>query len=99
MFFNKINKGVKEYRATPGAVLIDVREPGEFAAGHIPGAINMPLSGSHNLSFPKDTPLYIYCLRGFRSLKASVILKGQGYTNVKSIGGINGYKGELERGE
>ena len=99
MFFNKINKGVKEYRTTPGAVLIDVREPGEFAAGHIPGAVNMPLSGSRNLSFDKDTPLYLYCLRGSRSLKASAILKGQGYTNVKSIGGITGYKGELERGE
>ena len=99
MFFNKINKGIKEYQSTPGAVLIDVREPGEFAAGHIPGAINMPLSGSHNLSFGKDTPLYLYCLRGSRSLKASVILKGQVYTNVKSIGGITGYKGELERGE
>ena len=99
MFFNKINKGVKEYRATPGAVLIDVREPGEFAAGHIPGAVNMTLSGSHNLSCGKDTPLYLYCLRGSRSLKASVFLKGQGYTNVKSIGGITGYKGELESGE
>ena len=99
MFFNKINKGIKEYQATPGAVLIDVREPGEFAAGHIPGAVNMPLSGSCNLSFPKDTPLYLYCLRGSRSLKASVILKDQGYMNVKSIGGITGYKGELERGE
>ena len=99
MFFNKINKGIKEYQSIPGAVLIDVREPGEFAAGHIPGAVNMPLSGNHNLSFDKDTPLYLYCLRGSRSLKASVILKGQGYTNVKSIGGITGYKGELERGE
>ena len=99
MFFNKINKGVKEYRGTPGAVLIDVREPSEFAAGHIPGAVNMPLSGSRNLSFGKDTPLYLYCLRGSRSLKASVILKGHGYMNVKSIGGISGYKGELESGE
>ena len=99
MFFNKINKEIREYRNTPGAVLIDVREPEEFRSGHIPGAINMPLSGSHNLSFPKDTPLYLYCLRGSRSLKASVILKGQGYTNVKSIGGITGYKGEKETGE
>ncbi len=99
MFFNKINKGIREYKNTPGAVLIDVREPEEFRSGHIPGAINMPLSGSHNLSFPKDTPIYLYCLRGSRSLKASVILKGQGYTNVKSIGGITGYKGEMEMGE
>ena len=99
MFFNKINKEIREYRNTLGAVLIDVREPDEFRSGHIPGAINMPLSGSHNLSFPKDTPLYLYCLRGSRSLKASVILKGQGYTNVKSIGGITGYKGEMETGE
>jgi rhodanese-related sulfurtransferase len=97
MLFNKINKGIKTYKATPGAVLIDVREPGEFASGHIPGAINMPLSGSHNLSFQKDTPLFLYCLRGSRSMKAAMILKDQGYTDVHSIGGISGYKGEIEK--
>ena len=38
-----INAGVEEFRATPGARLIDVRTPGEYAGGHIPGAANVPL--------------------------------------------------------
>lgn len=96
MLFQNINKSIEEFKSIPGAVLIDVREPGEYEAGHIPEAVNMPLSGSNNLSFPKDTPLFLYCLRGSRSMKAALILKQQGYTKVKSIGGITAYKGELE---
>ena len=38
-----INAGVEEFRATPGARLVDVRTPGEYAGGHIPGAANVPL--------------------------------------------------------
>ena len=38
-----INAGVEEFRATPGARLIDVRTAGEYAGGHIPGAVNVPL--------------------------------------------------------
>ena len=37
MLFGNIRKGLEEYRATPGAVLVDVREADEFRAGHIPG--------------------------------------------------------------
>ena len=38
-----INQGVKEYRATDGAVLLDVRTPDEYRQGHIPGSKNVPL--------------------------------------------------------
>ena len=38
--FGNINKGLVEYKNTPGALLVDVREVDEFASGHIPGAIN-----------------------------------------------------------
>lgn len=41
-----INAGVEEFRATPGARLIDVRTAGEYAGGHIPGAVNVPLRRS-----------------------------------------------------
>ena len=94
MFFNNINKGIEEFRTTPDAVLIDVREPAEFGAGHIPGAVNMPLSGISSISLPKDRPIFLYCLRGTRSQKARHILKSLGYERVKSIGGIASYKGE-----
>ena len=96
ILFGNINKGLEEYRSTPGAVLVDVREPDEFASGHIPGAVNEPLSTINQVSLPKDKPLFLYCLRGTRSKQAAGILKRMGYT-VKSIGGISGYKGQLER--
>ena len=38
-----INQGVKEYSATDGAVLLDVRTPDEYRQGHIPGSKNVPL--------------------------------------------------------
>ena len=41
---NDINAGVAEYQKTPNAKLIDVREADEYAAGHIPASINIPLS-------------------------------------------------------
>ena len=97
MLFGKIKKGLEEYRAAPSAILIDVREPDEFASGYIPGAVNAPLSTINQTTLPKGTPLFLYCLRGTRSKRAAGILKNMGYKNVKSIGGISGYKGELER--
>ena len=97
ILFGNINKGLEEYRATPGAILLDVREADEFASGHIPGAINAPLSTITNPILPKEAPLYLYCLRGTRSKRAAGILKKMGYKSAKSIGGISGYKGEIEK--
>ena len=91
LLFGNINRGLAEYGAVPGAVLVDVREAEEFAAGHIPGAVNLPLSRIETVALPKDTPLFLYCLR------AAGILKRMGYTNLRSIGGINTYKGELTK--
>ena len=98
-FFNKtnINDAVEEYRNTPGAVLLDVREADEFRSGHIPGAVNVPLSAIEQATLPKDKPLYVYCLRGTRSKQAVSCLKQMGYQNVRSIGGITSYKGQVER--
>ena len=97
-FFNKtnINKAVEECRSTPGAVLVDVREPDEFQAGHIPGAVNVPLSGIQTIDVPKTGTLYVYCLRGTRSRQALAVLRRMGY-DARSIGGIASYKGQLER--
>ena len=99
MFFKRenINAGVEEYRRTPGAVLLDVRETEEFESGHIPGAVNLPLSQIEQAKLEKNAPIYAYCLRGTRSRQAVGRLARMGYTKVRSIGGITGYKGELER--
>ena len=81
-------------------MIIDIREPREYARGHIPGAINMPLGELETkISEIKDknTPMYIYCLTGRRANEAVRHLKALGYTSVRNIGGIGSYKGELER--
>ena len=96
ILFRNINKGLQEYMATPGAVLVDVREVDEFKTGYIPGAVNAPLSMITSSNLPKDKPLFLYCLRGTRSKQAAEILKRMGYT-VKSIGGISGYRGAIEK--
>ena len=92
-FFNKpdINSAVEEYRNTPGAVLLDVREAEEFSSGHIPGAVNVPLSTIHSISIPRTSPLFVYCLRGTRSKRAVNILKRMGY-DARSIGGFVSYR-------
>lgn len=100
MFFFKredINAAVAACRATKGAVLLDVRERDEFAAGHIPGAVNLPLSRIQEAKLPKSAPLYVYCLRGSRSKQAVAALARMGYERAKSIGGILSYRGEVEK--
>ena len=94
--FGGINKGLAECRRTEGALLVDVREPDEYAAGHIPGAVNAPLSTLGSADLPLDRPLFLYCLRGSRSARAAVLLKRRGCARVRSIGGIIGYKGEKD---
>ncbi len=98
-FFHRINinDAVEECRNTQGAVLLDVREADEFRCGHIPGAVNAPLSVLEQVTLPKDKPLYIYCLRGTRSRQAVSRLARMGYQNARSIGGITSYKGQLEK--
>lgn len=98
LFFHKtnINDGAAECRNTPNGVLLDVREADEFRSGHIPGAVNVPLSKIDAITIPKDRLLYVYCLRGTRSRRAVKALARMGYT-ARSIGGIVSYKGQLER--
>ena len=73
-------------------LIIDVREPDEYASGHVSGAINIPpselLSGAEKLKdLPKDTELVLYCRTGSRSSVAIEILTQLGFTNL--INGIN----------
>ena len=96
MLFGNINKGLLEYRASPDAILADVREADEYASGHIPGAVSLPLSALPGTALPRDKRIFLYCLRGARSKKAERILKRMGY-QAKSIGGISHYKGPTER--
>ena len=95
-----INQGVKEFSATDGAVLLDVRTPDEYRQGHIPGRKNVPLQSIDKVTVMinnKATPIFVHCLSGARSRQAAAVLQQMGYTNVKNIGGISAYAGKVER--
>jgi rhodanese-related sulfurtransferase len=64
-----------------GAVILDVRTTGEFAQGHVKGAINIPLDRLQQQikKLPKDKPVVACCLSGGRSGSAVSILKAEGY--------------------
>jgi len=80
---------LKTMMAAQKIALIDVREPDEFAAGHIDGAVLMPLGTlpAHMASLPKDVPLVIYCRSGHRSAKAVAFLLAHGYGRAVSLDG------------
>ncbi|XXF75180.1 rhodanese-like domain-containing protein [Myxococcaceae bacterium GXIMD 01537] len=72
-----------------GTLLVDVRSPEEFAAGHLPGAVNIPvetLSGRLGELGPPEKPVAVYCRTGKRSGRAEQILKEQGYPQVINLG-------------
>ena len=95
-----INQGVKEYNATDGAVLLDVRTPDEYRQGHIPESKNVPLQSIDKVTVMinnKATPIFVHCLSGARSRQAAAVLQQMGYSNVKNIGGISAYTGKVER--
>ena len=96
----EINKGVQEYQADEGAVLLDVRDTHEYESGHIPGAINIPrdeIEQVKELIPDPETTIYTYCYSGRRSDLAVIALKKMGYTNARNIGGITAFKGALEK--
>ena len=53
-------EGLETWKSTPGAVLLDVRTPEEYRAGHIPGAQNLPLDRLSAASAPAGAPLFVY---------------------------------------
>jgi len=74
-----------------GVVIVDVREPGEFAGGFIPGAVNIPL-GAAETDVPRIAPdraarILCYCAAGNRSALAADRLQQMGYGNVESMAG------------
>jgi len=75
-----------------GARLVDVRTPQEFANGHIPGAVNMPVQDLERRMGEltgKDRPIVLYCRSGARSSNAARMLKSAGYTEVHDLGAMS----------
>jgi rhodanese-related sulfurtransferase len=84
-------------------IILDVRRPDEFAAGHIPNAINVANEtiGTAEISeLPdKNQLIMVYCRSGRRSKEASEKLVKLGYTNIVEFGGILDWKGETVTGQ
>ena len=92
--------GLEEFRSTSNALLVDVRNPSEYAGGHIPGSINFAMSRvlqEAEEAFPdKSQPLFVYCQSGARSARAGKLLGLLGYESVTDLGGISDYTGPKE---
>ncbi len=77
-----------------GARLVDVRSPGEYKAGHLPGAINVPVESLQrklDALGAKDGPIVVYCASGSRSAHAKRVLAAQGFTNVRNLGPMSAW--------
>ena len=95
-----MSEGLKRMKSDKDFILLDVRRADEFAAGHIPRAVNLPneeIGKAEISSLPdKNQTIYIYCRSGNRSKQAADKLLALGYTNLIEFGGILDYTGELE---
>lgn len=77
-----------------GARLVDVRTPQEFAASHLPGAVNVPvqeLDRRMSELGPKDEPIVLYCRSGSRSAYAARMLHDAGYSVVYDLGAMSSW--------
>ena len=82
---------VARMTAAPPPLVLDVRTPQEYAAGHVPGALNVPhkaLAGrlAEVLDF-RDREVVLYCERGKRSVMASAVLREAGFTSIRHLQG------------
>lgn len=81
---------------TAGALLLDVRSPEEFAAGHIEGARNIPVgvlsARLGELGPPATTSVVVYCQSGGRSTKAAGLLRDAGFTSVHNLGPMSAWQ-------
>ena len=98
-----MSEGIERMAADEDFILLDVRRADEFAAGHIPGAVNLPNEkiGTEEIAYlpDKNQTIYIYCRSGNRSKQAADKLLALGYTSLIEFGGILDYSGELEYGD
>ena len=85
------NEPISQFEAeqliSNGAIMVDVREPNEYGDGHIPGAINVPLSTVEGSKELQGKSVILYCRSGMRSLDAMKKLQKKGHKEVYNFGG------------
>jgi rhodanese-related sulfurtransferase len=76
-----------------GAVIIDVREPDEYTAAHVPGATLVPLATVPDRldEVPTEGPVYVICAKGARSLRAAEFYRAQGIDAINVAGGTTAW--------
>lgn len=89
MDVTEIDVDTLERYLSAGAPLIDVRQPDEYAAAHVPGARLMPMDELPELldEIPMDVPVYVICQSGGRSHRVAQWLLAQGYEASNVAGG------------
>jgi rhodanese-related sulfurtransferase len=83
-------------------LILDVREPAEYQAGHLPQAVNVPRGvlefkvGNHPQLLDPQQPMLIYCKNGGRSALAALTLKQMGFNQVEMlVAGFDGWNGDV----
>ena len=90
----KMDISADEAPAAEQPFLLDVRTPREFASGHIPGAVNIPVDDLRTrlAELPRDRKIAAYCQVGQRGYLATRILLQAGFSAVNVGGGYKTYK-------
>ena len=89
----------QQLKASPAPVVIDVREVSEYQQGHIPGSKLIPLGtlGARLHELPRDQRMVAVCRSGARSGMATDMLRKAGFDVVNMVGGMNAWRGPVER--
>ena len=76
-----------------GACVVDVRETSEYAAGHVPGAVNIPKDrlASRLDELDRSVPVHLICASGNRSAEMADVLAAEGFDAVNVLGGTSAW--------
>lgn len=99
--FTKVDSAGLMALQQKGAQVVDVRTSGEYALGHIPGSINVPVDElkAKAAGWKRDSAYVVYCASGARSAQAQDIMKSMGFKSVADLtGGIATWTGQIEKG-